>query len=42
MATIGDWRSVGVLNNGERMLIKTFLIHKFTGKFDTEQSREGS
>jgi hypothetical protein len=41
MATIGDWRAVGVLNNGERMLIKTFLVQKFSGNVDNRTSPEG-
>lgn len=34
MATLGDWRSVGPLNGGERMLLKTFLVHKYNGNVD--------
>lgn len=34
MSTLGDWRSVGPLNPPERALIKTYLVHKITGKID--------
>ncbi len=35
MATLGDWKSVGPLNPAEKMLIKTFLVQKYTGKLDS-------
>lgn len=41
MATLGDWRSLGPLNNGERMLLKTFLVQKYNGKLDGEPSPGG-
>jgi hypothetical protein len=34
MSTIGDWKSVGPLSPPERALIKTYLVHKVTGKID--------
>ncbi len=34
MSTIGDWKSVGALNPLERVLIKTYLVHKVNGKID--------
>lgn len=34
MSTLGDWKSVGPLSPPERALIKTYLVHKVTGKLD--------
>ena len=34
MSTLGDWKSVGPLNEMEKMLLKTYLVHKLTGKID--------
>jgi len=34
MSSLGDWKSVGPLTGSERALIKTYLVHKITGKLD--------
>lgn len=41
MTNIGDWRAAGPLNSRERILLKTFLVQKYTGKFDNPSSPEG-
>ena len=34
MATMGDWKAAGPLLPLERVLIKTYLVQKYTGKLD--------
>jgi hypothetical protein len=38
MATLGDWKSAGPLNEMEKTLIRTYLVQKFTGKLDEVRS----